>query len=65
MKSIVFALAVVLMASCQPKMTTTESGLSYEITKQGLGEQPQVGDKVKVHYTGTLTDSARTKFDSS
>tara|TARA_B110000467_G_C18332374_1_gene494332 strand:+ start:2192 stop:2971 length:780 start_codon:yes stop_codon:yes gene_type:complete len=65
MKSIVFALAVALMASCQPKMTTTESGLSYEITEQGPGEQPQVGDKVKVHYTGMLTDSAKTKFDSS
>lgn len=65
MKSIVFSLAVALMASCQPKMTTTESGLAYEILEKGSGEQPQVGDKVKVHYTGMLTDSAKTKFDSS
>lgn len=65
MKSIVFALAVALMASCQPKMTTTESGLSYEILEKGFGEHPQVGDRVTVHYTGYLTDSAKTKFDSS
>ena len=65
MKSIVFALALAIVASCQPKMTTTESGLSYEVTQAGTGEQPQAGDKVTVHYTGYLTDSAKTKFDSS
>ncbi len=38
-------------------------GLSYEQTQAGSGEKPKVGDKVSVHYVGTLTDG--TKFDSS
>jgi peptidylprolyl isomerase len=42
---------------------TTASGLRYVITEKGAGEQPKTGDKVSVHYTGTLTDG--TKFDSS
>jgi peptidylprolyl isomerase len=42
---------------------TTESGLQYVITEEGNGEQPQPGDIVQVHYTGTLPDG--TKFDSS
>ena len=66
MKTIVLALAF-LFASCHQEniITTTESGLKYEITEKGTGEQPQTGDKVTVHYTGFLTDSAKTKFDSS
>lgn len=42
---------------------TTASGLEYTITEKGNGKTPQVGDKVKVHYTGRLLDS--TVFDSS
>ena len=42
---------------------TTESGLKYIDDVLGAGELPKVGDKVKVHYTGTLEDG--TKFDSS
>ena len=42
---------------------TTESGLKYVDTVVGDGELPSIGDKVKVHYTGTLEDG--TKFDSS
>jgi len=42
---------------------STESGLYYVIEKEGSGGQPQAGDKVNVHYTGTLLDG--TKFDSS
>ena len=42
---------------------TTDSGLKYIDNKTGDGEYPNVGDKVVVHYTGTLEDG--TKFDSS
>ena len=42
---------------------TTESGLKYIDDVLGTGEFPKDGDKVKVHYTGTLEDG--TKFDSS
>ena len=65
MKNIVLALAF-LFAACQQNNTIiTESGLQYKINEKGTGEQPQAGDKVTVHYTGFLTDSAKTKFDSS
>ena len=43
--------------------TTTDSGLRYRIVKVGTGPKPEKGDKVKVHYTGKLTDG--TVFDSS
>lgn len=43
--------------------TTTPSGLKYRDLQVGTGEQPLVGQKVVVHYTGTLTDGS--KFDSS
>jgi FKBP-type peptidyl-prolyl cis-trans isomerase len=42
---------------------TTESGLTYIITKQGEGEQVKKGDEVIVNYTGLLTNGAM--FDSS
>ncbi len=42
---------------------TTESGLQYEILKEGTGEMPKLTDKVKTHYHGTLIDG--TVFDSS
>lgn len=41
----------------------TNSGLKYLITQKGAGENPVVGSKVKVHYTGKLEDG--TQFDSS
>ncbi len=41
----------------------TESGAVYQEITPGAGESPKATDKVKVHYTGTLTDG--TKFDSS
>lgn len=46
-----------------PELTTTESGLQYRKLVEGTGAQPQRGNSVLVHYTGTLTDG--TKFDSS
>ncbi len=42
---------------------STPSGLKYIDIKEGTGAQPQAGQTVSVHYTGTLEDG--TKFDSS
>jgi peptidylprolyl isomerase len=44
-------------------LTTTDSGLQYEDIVEGTGAMPQPGQRVTVHYTGTLEDG--TKFDSS
>jgi peptidylprolyl isomerase len=43
--------------------TTTPSGLKYVDEVVGTGDAPTKGKKVKVHYTGRLTDGK--KFDSS
>ena len=45
------------------KLIKTDSGLQYEILKEGNGPSPTKGQKVQVHYTGTLEN--KTKFDSS
>ncbi|MDR2834700.1 MAG: FKBP-type peptidyl-prolyl cis-trans isomerase [Bacteroidales bacterium] len=45
------------------EVTTTISGLQYEIIKDAQGLKPTATDKVKVHYHGTLLDG--TVFDSS
>lgn len=42
---------------------TTESGLKIQLLETGKGKNILKGDKVKVHYTGTLVDDR--KFDSS
>ncbi|MDX1976505.1 MAG: FKBP-type peptidyl-prolyl cis-trans isomerase [Pseudanabaenaceae cyanobacterium bins.68] len=42
---------------------TTPSGLKYKEIKIGNGATPNRGQKVTVHYTGTLENG--TKFDSS
>ncbi len=44
-------------------VVTLPSGLQYKIIKEGTGAKPQLTDKVKVHYHGTLIDG--TVFDSS
>ena len=44
-------------------VTTTESGLQYEILSSGDGAKPTTNDQVTVHYHGMLTDG--TVFDSS
>jgi FKBP-type peptidyl-prolyl cis-trans isomerase len=44
-------------------MTKTASGLQYRDDSQGKGTEASRGNRVSVHYTGTLDDG--TKFDSS
>lgn len=44
-------------------VTTTASGLQYEVIELGNGEKPKSTDTVNVHYHGTLIDG--TVFDSS
>lgn len=47
----------------RPEVTTTATGLQYEILTPGTGVMPTTADRVKVHYHGTLADG--TVFDSS
>jgi FKBP-type peptidyl-prolyl cis-trans isomerase len=52
------------IAKQYPKLTTTRSGLMYQVLKQGSGTaRPVMGTAVTVHYTGKLLDG--TVFDSS
>ncbi|HEX4887602.1 MAG TPA: FKBP-type peptidyl-prolyl cis-trans isomerase [Luteibaculaceae bacterium] len=44
-------------------VTTTQSGLQYEIIKAGTGPKPTINDKVKVFYEGKLVDG--TVFDKT
>lgn len=44
-------------------VTTTESGLQYEVLSSGNGSKPTSADQVTVHYHGMLIDG--TVFDSS
>lgn len=48
-------------------MITTPSGLQYEDTVHGQGEEARAGRPVQVHYTGWLYQDgvAGRKFDSS
>jgi FKBP-type peptidyl-prolyl cis-trans isomerase len=68
----VLSLAFVLTALAQNsggptkvtgKPTKLPDGLEYWDIKEGTGAVAKSGDKVKVHYTGWLTDGK--KFDSS
>ena len=45
------------------EINTTASGLQYEVLNKGDGVTPKMGNRVKVHYRGTLIDG--TEFDSS
>ncbi|MCF3648261.1 FKBP-type peptidyl-prolyl cis-trans isomerase [Synoicihabitans lomoniglobus] len=47
----------------RPEVTTTASGLQYEVITAGTGPKPTATNTVKVHYHGTLVDG--TVFDSS
>ena len=42
---------------------TTDSGLQYEVLREGKGDAPTAESTVNVHYKGTLIDG--TTFDSS
>lgn len=42
---------------------TTQSGIQYEVLREGNGPKPSANDSVKMHYHGTLVDG--TVFDSS
>jgi FKBP-type peptidyl-prolyl cis-trans isomerase FkpA len=48
-------------------MNTTPSGLQYEDTQAGTGDEAKAGDHVHVHYTGWLYEGGQqgAKFDSS
>jgi peptidylprolyl isomerase len=49
--------------SVMNNITTLENGLSYEDTVVGTGAEIKSGDRISMHYKGTLVDG--TKFDSS
>lgn len=52
-----------IMTTPESAAVTTESGLTYIITKKGTGAPLKVGDNIIVNYTGLLTNGL--KFDSS
>ena len=43
--------------------TVTETGLQFQVVREGKGKQPSSTNKVKIHYLGSLIDG--TTFDSS
>lgn len=47
----------------RPGITTTASGLQYEVIRAGTGGRPALKDTVTVHYKGQLSDGK--VFDSS
>lgn len=47
----------------KPGVTTTASGLQYEILREGTGASPKLKDTVVVNYRGTLLNGV--EFDSS
>ena len=47
----------------RPEVKVTDSGLAYEVLKEGTGASPSATETVEVHYHGTLIDG--TVFDSS
>ncbi|MEL6445789.1 MAG: FKBP-type peptidyl-prolyl cis-trans isomerase [Bacteroidota bacterium] len=49
--------------AARDSVSVTESGLQYQVLASGEGDSPVMGDRVTVHYTGTLING--TVFDSS
>ncbi|MEE4349806.1 MAG: FKBP-type peptidyl-prolyl cis-trans isomerase [Pacificimonas sp.] len=66
---ILLALAVLAMGAFSVvgtsslQMIETESGLRYQVLREGEGDPPGPNDQVLVHYEGSLEDG--TIFDSS
>lgn len=52
-----------IIKEMEPNAVQTESGLVYVIHEEGEGESPIKGDRVVLHYNGTLVYGG--KFDSS
>ena len=55
--------ALTQIAKKWPHLTTTKSGLMFEVLKTGSGGSPSPTSRVSVNYTGTLLDG--TVFDST
>ena len=55
--------ALAQIAKKWPKLTTTKSGLMFEVLKKGSGGSPSPTSQVSVNYTGTLLDGK--VFDST
>jgi FKBP-type peptidyl-prolyl cis-trans isomerase len=51
------------LATAKGEYKTTPAGVKYTTVKEGTGAVVRAGQKVTVHYTGTLEDGR--KFDSS
>jgi FKBP-type peptidyl-prolyl cis-trans isomerase len=49
--------------SKKPGINITQSGLQYEVIREGTGAKPTIDDSVLVHYEGTFTNGI--VFDSS
>ena len=66
-KLIIFCLLFGFINFAGADMKTTPSGLKYEDSKVGTGEEAKSGNNVSVHYTGWLNEdgSKGKKFDSS
>jgi FKBP-type peptidyl-prolyl cis-trans isomerase len=62
-KSLDEGLAFLAENGAKPGITTTSSGLQYEVISEGSGAKPIAQDTVRVNYEGTLLDG--TVFDSS
>jgi peptidylprolyl isomerase len=55
--------ALAQIAKKWPKLTTTKSGLMFEVLKKGSGGSPSPTSEASVNYTGTLLDGK--VFDST
>jgi len=62
-KNIALSAAYLAKNKTRAGVTTTASGLQYEVLVRGKGAKPKATDTVEVHYHGTLIDG--TVFDSS